>query len=149
MAGTSTVLKLLVNGATHEVVRRAIADGTLVRRASAMAIAIALACICPEVGAQPLDAEADNGVLDPPAPPTLPDLAHPELKLSYQYTGASIELNSPEGLEGRLCLLDGRVSYCTWGNLVADEAFYDQLRSKYTLLFEEADEPGGTIAAED
>lgn len=84
--------------ATHEIVGRAIADGTLVRRATSLAVALALLGAAPLAGAQEEDLladQVDDGVLDPPAPPTLPDLAHPELTLRYQYTGASIELNPP------------------------------------------------------
>jgi hypothetical protein len=38
--------------------------------------------------------------LDPPSPPTLPSLLHPGLDLSFQYTGAGIELNEATGVDG-------------------------------------------------
>lgn len=43
---------------------------------------------------------------------------------------AVIDLNSTDGLEGKLCFQGGQVSYCTWGNLKAEEAFYDLCRRK-------------------
>lgn len=36
-------------------------------------------------------------VLDAPAPPTLPALAHKDLRFTFEYTAASIELNQPTG----------------------------------------------------
>jgi len=93
--------------ATHEVIRRAITDGTLVRRALALGFAVALALVSPSLSAQSPDAEEERGVLDPPAPPTLPDLAHPDLTLSYQYTGATIELNDP-GVSSQAAVSGGR-----------------------------------------
>jgi tetratricopeptide (TPR) repeat protein len=43
---------------------------------------------------------------------------------------AVIDLHSTDGLAGQLCFTDGHVSFCTWGNLVAEEAFYDLCRRK-------------------
>jgi len=43
---------------------------------------------------------------------------------------AVIELHSTDGLAGRLCFLEGHVSYCTWGDISAQEAFYELCRRK-------------------
>jgi UDP-3-O-acyl-N-acetylglucosamine deacetylase len=83
------------HGATHAVVRRALAEGVLARVATTALALLAFAVLSPaSARAEELDPAT---VLDPPKPPTLPDLSHPDLSLSYQYTGATIEPNTPAG----------------------------------------------------
>jgi hypothetical protein len=63
-----------------------------VRRFVALPIVLA-AC------AHPASARGASGdeVLDAPAPPTLPALAHKDLRFTFEYTAASIEPNVPTG----------------------------------------------------
>jgi hypothetical protein len=59
-----------------------------VRRARSIAIALEIAAI--SLITIPASAEDRQAVLDAPAPPTLPALAHPSLTYTFEYTAASI-----------------------------------------------------------
>jgi hypothetical protein len=60
-----------------------------VRRARSIAIALEIAAI--SLITIPAAAEDRQAVLDAPAPPTLPALAHPSLTYTFEYTAASID----------------------------------------------------------
>ncbi|UQA60984.1 hypothetical protein [Polyangium aurulentum] len=64
----------------------------------ALALGIGLATCALAAGAR--GANGDE-LLDAPAPPTLPALAHKDLRFTFEYTAASIEPNAPAGAGGR------------------------------------------------
>ena len=69
------------------------------RRGRATLFAAGIAAIM--IAANPASAEDWQAVLDAPAPPTLPALAHPSLTYTFEYTAASINPRTQIGSSGR------------------------------------------------